>query len=464
MKRFPLSPDRFFLLVSLLFGGALVFVNPPFQVPDEPVHFYRAWDISQGHLVTRRQPGRIGGELPASLWKLEQELVNGMPGNVERKITVGQIRAGLSVPLDPGVRTFLAFPNAAIYTFVPYIPQTLVILAGRGLGAPPLATFYAARLATLLAATFLTAYAIRRAPALRWLLVLIALTPMALHQRASVSADALTIAAAFVLGALAARLAFREGGPADAVAGRRDFLLLTAAALGLCLCKPAYVLLGAGALCLVPASRVPGGRRSQALAGLALGLVFVAALAGSRFSESAFRPGVGVDSPAQIHDAVREPLRFLGVVVHDYWIHADRYLVQLVGQLGWLDVKLPVAFLAVYLFFLLAFGLLDGLDGEAGRTSIAPWQRGVLAVAVLGTLLLVSASQYAVWTPYRSTGVEGLQGRYFLPVAPIAVWLFHLRPGRLSAWAGTRLGWAAAGLTALSAAVTFHALIERFYG
>jgi uncharacterized membrane protein len=461
MKRFPLSPDRFFLLVALLVGGALVFVTPPFQVPDEPAHFFRAWDVSEGRLMRWEQTGRGGSELPASVAGLAAVLLGDTPGHPERKVAVSQIRAGLRVPLDPGNRVPVYFPNSVLYTFVPYVPQALVIVAGRAVDASPLVTFYGARLAAFLVSTLLTAFAIRRAPSFRWLLALLALTPMALFQRSSVSADALTIASAFVLGALAARLAWGPEIPDRE--RRRDFLLLTAAAVALCLCKPAYVLLAAAVL-LIPARRLPGGRRAPALlpCGLAVGLAFAAAMANGRLTEVELRPGVGVNAAAQIHDATREPFRFLGVVARDYLVHADRYLAQLVGQLGWLDVKLPLVFLALYLVFLVAFGL---LDGEGVR--IEPWQRGLLALMVTGTLLLLSAAQYAIWTPYRASYLEGLQGRYYMPVVPVAVWLLHLRPRRIPALAAAtegRLGWAAAGLTAVSAVVTFYSLIERYYG
>jgi uncharacterized membrane protein len=46
----------------------------------------------------------------------------------------------------------------------------------------------------------------------------------------------------------------------------------------------------------------------------------------------------------------------------------------------------------------------------------------------------VSASQYIVWTPVGATHVEGIQGRYFLPVALILLLPFAaiLRRRRLS--------------------------------
>jgi len=45
-------------------------------------------------------------------------------------------------------------------------------------------------------------------------------------------------------------------------------------------------------------------------------------------------------------------------------------------------------------------------------------------------LVVVAASQYVVWTPVGAGDVRGLQGRYFLPAAPLLVLALHRRPAR----------------------------------
>ena len=456
MKPFPLPPDRFFLLAGLLFGILLVFVTPPFQVPDEPAHLYRAWGVAEGRLVIPGGESPAGAELPASLPRMVWALTGDIPFHPEVKITRSRILAWLDRPLEPEVRIFVAFPNSALYTFVPYVPQAVALGAGRILRAPPLVSFYAARLLNLCISTLLIAYAIRQAPALRWLLVLVALTPMATFQRASLSADALLIAAGFVLAAVAARLAW--GGEPSAADRRRSFAVLLLAAAVLCLCKPAYVPLAAIGF-LVPAGRLPWGRRAPAflLYTALVGLAFAAAMANARIAESPLL--VGVDPQAQIRDALADPVRFLGIVARDYLIeHGARYFGQMVGGLGWLDTKLPIAFLILYLGMMVAVGLADG-----GEIRMAVWQRGILLATVMATLVMLSASQYALWTPYGAGWVEGLQGRYFLPVAPVAAWLF-LVPWRRSVALVGRLGWLLAGLTLVSVVVTLYALWGRYYG
>lgn len=38
-----------YALLTLIFGIVLVFINPPFQIPDSGTHFFRAYQISEGY-------------------------------------------------------------------------------------------------------------------------------------------------------------------------------------------------------------------------------------------------------------------------------------------------------------------------------------------------------------------------------------------------------------------------------
>jgi uncharacterized membrane protein len=82
---------------------------------------------------------------------------------------------------------------------------------------------------------------------------------------------------------------------------------------------------------------------------------------------------------------------------------------------------------------------------------------------ILTVLVLISASQYAVWTPYDAKYIEGLQGRYFSPLVPAAVWALHGRR-----WAERipprNLGIGLAAFSVLSFGISVWALVGRYYG
>jgi predicted membrane protein DUF2142 len=146
------------------------------------------------------------------------------------------------------------------------------------------------------------------------------------------------------------------------------------------------------------------------------------------------------------------PLRLL---LDDAIEHSLRYLAQLIGVLlGWLDARVPWWVIYTYLVTLALLTVTD-VDPEHVPS---PRRRLLLAVVVMTTLVSIAASQYAAWTPYRAPFIEGIQGRYFLPVAPAAALLFQSRRGagrlaldRLAVWlaAASVIG-LAAGLAAVA--------------
>src|SRR5215207_7466115 len=255
-----MRPDRFFLVAGLLYGLVFVFATPPFQVPDEPAHFYRAYAVSEGNLSAQYGEGGLGAVLPASLEELGAGYKDDLAFHSERRIAPERILRSLAVPLEEERRRFVDYRTSAQFTQVSYLPQAAGIAMARWLGAPALGLLYAARLANLLAATVLIAIGLRRLPSYAWLLTMLALTPMALFLRASASADALTMAVAFLLAGTVARLVWGE----EEQARWRDVAILTACSAALCLSKPVYVTL-AFLVLLIPAARLPGGRRGPAL-------------------------------------------------------------------------------------------------------------------------------------------------------------------------------------------------------
>ena len=183
-------PEGIFLVVALAWGLMQVFIVPPLQVPDEGDHWFRAWALTDGQLTADPQgmlelPGTFANSvgfytgqisdtrvLPASLV--------GLPGFTGYEDLFNGTGSSSSVKVASRVGS---------YGPVGYLPQAAGIGLGRLVGASPLACFYLARLANLVAAVTLLFFAIRLAPFGKQLFVLIALLPMTMFELASVSCD-----------------------------------------------------------------------------------------------------------------------------------------------------------------------------------------------------------------------------------------------------------------------------------
>ena len=116
-------------------------------------------------------------------------------------------------------------------------------------------------------------------------------------------------------------------------------------------------------------------------------------------------------------------------------------------------IRVAVSF-AVFVGLLLLAG--------APQVRVVGWQRLVLVADIGLVLLLVAASQYAVWTTYGADEIRGLQGRYFLPAAPLVVLALHRRPSRQPPAVPLAIGLGLFHM--LVTAVAWARLIERHYG
>jgi uncharacterized membrane protein len=420
-----MSPERTVLVVGLLGGLLFVAATPPFQAPDEPNHFARAYQVSEGVLFPRSG----GVDLPESVVRIGTDLRGDLPFHPERKVDRQALAAAFSVPLAPERRTTHPLGGSVLSTPLAYLPQALGAVVGRALGLPVLWVFYLCRLTNLLASLAVAWAAVRVAPLFRWLFAFLVLDPMALFLRSSLSADALIDALALLL--VATVLALAAGPPGG---DRRDRGRL-GRLLGLLMGTVAFLVLSKGATYsllpalafLIPAERLGGRRRATAVLATVVALtaagVALSGWAVRRAYPLDLRVDVRTDPVAQAGIIARDPMHFLGLASVDAVRHAPMYAIQFVGNLGWLDTTVPAIVLLGYALLLLALALTDGSPALA----LGPWRRLLIAAITAATLFGISTSQYLLWTAVGADHVDGIQGRYFLPLAPAAALLFHNR-------------------------------------
>jgi hypothetical protein len=159
-----LTPDRLVLALGLAGGLLLVFVTPPFHVPDEPAHFFRAYQIATAAAAEPGPGGGIGYRLPASLRQLAELCTAGVAFNPAGRLSPGLLAAAWRLPLAPERRVFMPAGSLTLYTPVPYLPAAAAVAAGRWLALRPLALLYLARLGNLTAALAVSWTAVRIAP------------------------------------------------------------------------------------------------------------------------------------------------------------------------------------------------------------------------------------------------------------------------------------------------------------
>ena len=96
---FLIAPEKFFLALGLFFGLMFIVLTPPFQVPDETNHFFRAWQVSEGGLSAVKQDSRVGGFIPQSLVKFSTPFYY-LKGNLRLQANTDEMYGMTEIRLD----------------------------------------------------------------------------------------------------------------------------------------------------------------------------------------------------------------------------------------------------------------------------------------------------------------------------------------------------------------------------
>ena len=417
------KPEIFFLFTGLFFGTFILLITPPFQAPDETNHFFRAWQISEGQLIGNKTNDRVGGSIPCEIVAFSQKFV-GLRHNQNIKTSRSEILDARNVQSSCDTTIFVDFPNTGIYTPISYAPQAIIIAALRCTNCGAFWIFYATRLVTLLTWMIVIYYAISLLPAFKWLFTLLALLPMSLFANMAISADMVTNALAFLTITYILHCAFsaetftRKNGIVISILT----ILLTSAKL---VYAPILLL-----VFIVPASKFNSRKHFYRQVTFILMLSAIvaygwSAVIGMLYTPYAdynplYRNGIDLMPDANVSGQVKyifsHDTYILRVFLRSLKESSEMYLPGYIGTFGWLDTHLSnwiiIAAYSVLLFVTIAE------DNSSVRFTSR--SRIILFAALFSLLATVIISQLLSWEFVGSGRVIVLQGRYFIPVFPLA--------------------------------------------
>lgn len=416
-----------FFLVSLII--AVSYLTPPFQAPDEPAHLFRAYQISQGEFVGKKVSDvASGGGVDLGLLELLNQFDRHIPGG--------------SPPVDPnhyeaaraiGWKTLeinADFRNTVQYAPFAYAPQAAALAIGKALGLSVMDSYILARTSATLTALVLAVTAIvmiRKTAASGFILSLL-LLPMSVFLIASTSQDGILLGLGALLAAVVARSFDRE-------TGHGLWLPYAATACITILALARFPYLALLPLLWMPALWSHGGKRrfTVRLPVILCTLFVLVAFAGWMTMTESVRVKVYplddkvVSTPEQILFLVRNPSFMLGLAWNTLSANLMSYTMGFIGILGWLSISLPQWSYRLAMISLTA--TFAAAPPPANRKA-ADVSLVVLALVLTSGGMFLA--QYLTWTAVGAPVVDGIQGRYFLPIAPLLLILAPPLPARLA--------------------------------
>lgn len=365
-----------------------LWVCPPGMAPDEIHHFYRAYEIADGSMISEHMGdhGEGGHNLPRALAEF---------GNEEAVIDEND-----TVPYIYG--------NTALYSPVSYIPQAVGIKIARFFTSNVSQVFYGGKIANAIIAFILCGISLNVLPFGKRVLFMFMILPLTLQELVSIAPDALLISLSFLFFSYILRLTYVS----DKIEFK-DMAIIFVMGTIFSLVKIIYVILLL-LLLLIPIEKYGSRKRAIGFYAIVMGASVLINLVWLRISSGflyEFNPGV--DSAEQIKYVVYNCLDFYSISVRTTLKYAQWWIPTAISdQLG-LFVIPTTGVVWIVLLCLLVYEMCSCYSGP---TMIKPFEIVVLLGTFVINVLAFFLAEYVQWTPLKNTIVEGIQGRYFIPI------------------------------------------------
>lgn len=390
------SLEKIFLYLIIPIGLFYLFLIPLGKIPDEGTHAKRAYDISEGHLITEKHKEK-GNQSGSYLYEDITKIFYSK--NYHSYKNVLKLK-------DQKEKSFMRFPSASLYSFVCYIPQSVGILLGKLFHLPLLFQFYLGRLMNFLLWVLLMYYSIKIIPYKKITTLGLCFIPIIIQETVSLSADAITISSSIFL--ISYILYLKEK---KEKIKKKEYIILSITTIVLSLCKIVYIPICFLVL-LIPYKKFDSKKDKYIKLGLLILLVVLLNFLWLKISSTYLQESTHAGNPDyQISYILHNPISFLQFCYNSLYQYSFNWLYELFGmRLCLLDVVLSPFYMIIMIITYLYLFLFDNTKKITIQNKLAVGTTSLVTIALIFTSLFVQ------WTPVNSHTVEGIQGRYFLPI------------------------------------------------
>lgn len=396
--------ENLFLITFIPVCILYLLSNLPFNVPDEINHFCRAFEISEGHMISERYNEDIGRNLPLKDidWS---KYKNGWE----------YVAEDWDLELSKE-REFRGFWNTAVYAPVSYAPQALGIFVARLFSNNLWVIFYTGRLFNIMCITILFYYAIKISPMGKEMIYLIAMIPMNIHQVVSYSPDGMLLAIICFIVSLVMYLRYLQ----EKELTSWQYLLIYLLAICISLYKIIYLPICLTFL-LIPIERF-GSKKKYITHAITVAMISLCMTMGWLTIATGFViPPESTDMGTQLKYIMHNPFEYYMIFVRTSFESMEMWIMYMLGSsLGWYDIPVSGGIMLCYLG-MLTYTITSPKEGKCIKTCFA---QTICTIEVVLQFCLLLTTEYLSWTPVRNQSILGVQGRYLLPML---IYIYYMR-------------------------------------
>ncbi len=392
-----LKIENKFLIIYIIIGILYMTAIPMSRIPDEYNHFLRTYEISNGNILSKqdKKTKNGGNEMPSNI-------------NVIETLKYEDVKDNFEVTPNKD-KTFVGFSNTALYSPISYGPQVIGVLIGKLFNTSLLVQAYLGRLMNFIVFLTVMYFSIKYMPIKKELLLFISFLPITIQEAVSLSPDALTISSASALVSFVIYMKYEKKSKMSKI----NYITMTVLPIVLAMCKIVYLPLCL-LLFLIPKERFGSLKKKNIIVlTLAVIVVFLNLFWTSKASIFLDANLHGSNSSKQIDFIINNPLKYSMIIFRTFDYYGDFHLFNMMGRyLSYLDVNVfpPYIYLSIIILILLIF------TNEKKLKKVDNRDKYLMLFCVISTILLIFTSIYIQWSSYMLEYVDGVQGRYYIPV------------------------------------------------
>ena len=399
--------EKLFATFIIPVGALFVILVPPYCTPDEAGHLFRAYDLSQGNIITPFGDKKEGDiYVPQETYDLA----------VSEELTYSKIHESLQketnynnlIPAQTIFKTYFA---------INYIPGGIVFAMARLMNINFVLAAYIIKIINFILFILVGYFCIKKIPFGKLILAIYMFMPMIIQQATSLSADAVINNLSILFIVYNLKLLNQ-----DEDLKIRQIVTYVIFATVTALCKYVYFPITFLSVLLINNKNLNKKKRNVLII-VSILISIVSSVGWFIFTQNyvdvrKYIKEANVRPIEQAKFIMQKPVTYLQTLHKTFDIYGAFYLFEFVGiHLGHsAHIEIPQIYILIMLvgLFLLVFT-------EKYTLITKKWQKILMLIISIGLVLLVLTGLYLTWSPLYYDKVAGVQGRYFIPIFIIAL-------------------------------------------
>lgn len=394
-----IKPEKAFLTIVPIFCILMMIAMPMTKGHDETIHGQRIYEYAEGKFVSNGQTSY-----------LEEGIINALnnKSNYKDIIENKETYSTNTNKIESGYRV-------TTYSPINYLPQIIGIELGRIFTDNSMVHLYLARLGNIICSVTILYFAIKKIPYGKNLLLLLSIIPIGIEGFCTLSADGMIISCSFLW--IAYILKLRE--ESKVKISKKQIIFLAILAIIISLSKTVYITL-LPLLFILPNEKFNNKKQKIIIV---LSILFVCSI----LDVSWYLFGIQKEATTQlaietngIKYILSNPIGYIKRLFYTIVTCSTNYIQEAFG--GYLEWNETIK-IQLFPSILLVLSVIISTTGK-NEIILKKQEKICIFIVIIACVCLIFTSLFLCWSEQNIAIIEGIKGRYFIPILPLIYLLF----------------------------------------